>query len=183
MHLKKHVYDIMWPSMNPISFCIANDMVKTAQSQIEASACFWIAFKFEEVYCGEPPVALCDYEDEKKYDDLKAAERRVLGRLEYLVPYNNSMRILFNCMCPDENQQVWLKCLVYSELFLLFDAAEWMRRISLGMDVLIHLALYCMPDDYKGILPIRIENHSRSKRMLSGECTRQLTKKKKNQRV
>lgn len=127
--------------VHPVTFATACEMYRKGDTPLTVVACWWIAFKFEEtnstITVGDLhsmfPSIVDDYE---RSLELRRAERTVLERQNFCIPYKNPMRDIYDLLPPDRARQYhdWLTTLQDYGVLCLFSARDWVKLLTVAVD-------------------------------------------------
>lgn len=123
--------------VHPITFAIAREMHREDDTPLTVVACWWMAFKFEETDTTLTvddlhnlfPVIVDPY---CRAVELRNAERMVLQRQNFCMPYRTLMRDIYDLLPADRAEQYhnWLMTLQDYGVLRMFSAPHWVQLLT-----------------------------------------------------
>ena len=123
--------------VHPITFAIAREMHREGDTPLTVVACWWMALKFEETNTTLTvddlynlfPVIVDPY---CRAVELRNAERMVLQRQNFCMPYRTPMRDIYDLLPADRAEQYhnWLMTLQDYGVLCMFSAPHWVQLLT-----------------------------------------------------
>lgn len=124
-------------SVHPITFAIAREMHREGDTPLTVVACWWMAFKFEET---NTTLTVDDIHNlfpvivsiSCRAVELRNAERMVLQRQNFCMPYKTHMRDIYDFLPPDRAEQYhdWLMTLQDYGVLHMCSAPHWVQLLT-----------------------------------------------------
>lgn len=123
--------------VHPLTFATAREMHRTGDTPLTVVACWWMAFKFEEINS-----TLTVYQMHKMFPtivdtdqhgrQLRNAERMVLSRQGFGMPYKTRMREIYDLLPADSAHEYhdWLANLQDYRVIHMFSAPHWVYILT-----------------------------------------------------
>ena len=121
---------------HPLTFATAREMYRDGDTALTVVVCWWMAFKFEETGM---TLTVDDLKSTfpaivhgVNYSvNLRNAERMVLARINFCMPYATRMREIYDIlpMHSAEKYHVWLVTLQDYRVIHMFSAADWVQLL------------------------------------------------------
>ena len=122
---------------HPLTFAMARSMHREGDTPLTVVACWWMAFKIEETDTTLTvddlhdlfPVIVDDY---CRAMELRNAERMVLQRQRFRMPYKTPMRDIYDLLPADRARQYhdWLMTLQDYDVLRMFSATHWVQLLT-----------------------------------------------------
>lgn len=119
-----HQYYVQRAGVSPLTASLAWALLRPRDDFTTAAACWWIACKFEETAFDDSPwkvVGVFPLVGSPR--KLCAAERAVLARTNFHIPYRTRIRALYEALGP--GYDAWLFALIESGVVHLYTAERW----------------------------------------------------------
>ena len=131
-----HMYDVFYDKchVTPVTASLAWSLIDVNDGVLKSLACWWIACKFEETNfdstCGSVKRMFPRYRKHfGAFNDLCVAERDVLARRDYVLPYKSKMREICH-MLNTTKYDKWLHAILMCGFLHLYDAADWVAILQ-----------------------------------------------------
>tara|TARA_B110001450_G_scaffold257061_1_gene290805 strand:- start:7948 stop:8574 length:627 start_codon:yes stop_codon:yes gene_type:complete len=140
--------------VHPLTFATAREMYHTDDTPIIVLACWWIAFKFEETNATITVDDLHHFfptivDTNKCCLQLRNAEKMILARQNFHIPYMTRMREIYNLLPTDSANEYhdWLTTLQEYRVLHTFPASHWVEilvpalqrtKVSLTLQLLMY---------------------------------------------
>lgn len=125
--------------MSPLTAALARELVRKAAptTPCEFVVCWWLAIKFEETkydFATDMHRAFRDVVPSPR--TLRADERNVLVRIDFVMPYHTVVRAIHEQLCTSyctaRRRDLWLHRLVESDMSHLYTAADWVEMLEVA---------------------------------------------------
>ena len=123
--------------IHPLTFATAREMHREGDTPLLVVACWWMAFKFEEtnstltvdeMHCMFPTIV-----DNDRYAlQLREAEKTVLARQNFCMPYMTRMREIYDLLPTDSAHEYhsWLTTLQDYRVIHMLSAPHWVSILT-----------------------------------------------------
>jgi hypothetical protein len=147
---------------NAITASIAHKLTRVGDDYITRVACWYLAYKFEEVETvGFDDLVACGI----VIDDVNTlvnAEREVLRRENHTIPFRTSMRKVSDSLGLDFNparKELWLHILSWTRMTGALTAEEWVPRFKTFLmgthfDPIFQLVASMLPEHFRKSLKL-----------------------------
>lgn len=123
--------------VHPLTFATAREMHRTGDTPLAVVACWWMAFKFEEhsstltvddMHHMFPTIV----DNEQCALQLRNAEKMVLARQNFCMPYMTRMREIYDLLPKDTAHEYhsWLTTLQDYRVIHMFSASHWVHILT-----------------------------------------------------
>ena len=123
--------------VHPLTFATAREMHRTGDTPLTVVACWWMAFKFEEhtstLTVDEMHHMFPTIVDSDQYAlSLRNAERMVLARQNFCIPYTTRMREIYDILPTDSAAEYhgWLTALQDYRVIHMLSASHWVHILT-----------------------------------------------------
>lgn len=123
--------------VHPLTFATAREMHRTGDTPLTVVACWWMAFKFEEVNStltvDEMHHMFPTIVDTDQYAlQLREAEKMVLARQNFCMPYMTRMREIYDLLPKDTAHEYhgWLTTLQDYRVIHMLSASHWVHILT-----------------------------------------------------
>lgn len=123
-------------TVHPLTFATAREMHCTGDTPLTVVACWWMAYKFEEVNMTMTVDDLVYMfptivDRDRNAEALRKTELMVLARQNFCMPYHTRMREVYNLL-PSESAKKyhrWLAVLQDYNVLHIFSAPDWVHLL------------------------------------------------------
>lgn len=130
--------------MSALTASIACELVGRDDDRLGVIVCWWIAMKFEEVFHPCITELMDDFRLPFTYSQACEREQVVLVRIVLCVPYKTVIRDMYDRSTTLSacNLRTWSFVLLYSNLYRVHTASEWLDMLEYGgLPPILSLAL------------------------------------------
>ena len=123
-------------TVHPLTFATAREMYRTGDTALTVVACWWMAYKFEEVNMsltvGDLALIFPTIVDKyRNAEALRKTELMVLARQNFCMPYHTRMREIYNLLPVESAKKYhrWLAVLQDYNVLHIFSAPHWVHLL------------------------------------------------------
>jgi hypothetical protein len=124
--------------IHPLTFAIAREMYREGDTPLIVVACWWMAFKFEDTNTSTLTVHEMHHMFPSIVDSdqcalqLREAEKMVLTRQNFCMPYMTRMREIYDLLPMDTAHEyhAWLMTLQDYRVIHMFPALHWVQILT-----------------------------------------------------